>query len=174
MSDRQSKSAISLPDALVALRTGAPSEATRAGAPPALIEEDAGGSRSSSGFRDHTWALAASVALAALIAAGVTVGGLWPGEPATTLYEVVSETPVAEPANRPAATRALDVVFRPDATFENVDAALRAVGGQIVSGPSGLGVYRVELGPSGDQGAAARVLSAEERGVAKFAEPALR
>jgi hypothetical protein len=69
---------------------------------------------------------------------------------------------------------ALDVVFRPDATVEDLRNALRAVGGQIISGPSEGGVYRVGLAASSDQAAAARVLRGEERGVATFAEPAMR
>jgi hypothetical protein len=68
---------------------------------------------------------------------------------------------------------ALDVVFRPDATAERIHAALRAIGGEIVSGPTQLGVYRVRLGPAADASAAAQVLRGEG-GVAAFAEQAPR
>lgn len=69
---------------------------------------------------------------------------------------------------------ALDVVFRPDATAERIHAALRAIGGEIVSGPTQLGVYRVRLAPSADAGAATQVLRGEGHGVATFAELAPR
>jgi hypothetical protein len=131
------------------------------------------GSRRGGDFGDRPGALAAGIALAILCGAVGIVGGLWLREPAAPTYQTVSETPAVVPVAA-AAGSSLDVVFRPDATVEDLRAALRAVGGQIVSGPTELGVYRVELAPSGDQAAAARVLRGEERGVATFAEPAVR
>lgn len=142
------------------------SEAGRGPAPRARTSHRTGR------FVERRAALAAGIALALLAGLAGVVGGMSLREPPPS-YETVSETPggalpVAE------GTVAIDVVFRPDATVEDLRAALRAVGGQIVSGPSEDGVYRVGLAASADQAAAARVLRGEERGVATFAEPAMR
>ena len=66
------------------------------------------------------------------------------------------------------------MVFREDAKAEEIHSALRAVGGQIVAGPTQLGVYRVQLGTGADLTAAAQSLRGDELGVATFAEPSLR
>jgi hypothetical protein len=112
--------------------------------------------------------LAAGVgALVALVASR----GLAPEE---SVYRAAGETPEVSAAAPAAAPQALDVVFRPDATAERIHAALRAIGGEIVSGPTQLGVYRVHLAPTADANAAAQVLRGEGQGVATFAELAPR
>jgi len=115
----------------------------------------------------------ARAAAAVLAAAGVGALAMWLGS------RVLSQQPEYDTAAAPAEVvasaqsgRALDVVFRPEATAERIRAALRAIGGEIVSGPTQLGVYHVRLSPSADAGAAAQVLRGEGRGVASFAEPA--
>lgn len=116
---------------------------------------------------------APSRAAAALLAAAfVGAGGMWLGtrSAAPVVYEGASAAPEVSAAS----DQALDVVFRPDASAERVQAALRAIGGEIVSGPTQLGVYRVRLAPSADVSAAASVLRGEGQGVATFAEQAPR
>lgn len=79
-------------------------------------------------------------------------------------------------ASGPAATVAvggaeqLDIVFRPDAAIERINANLRALGGVVISGPSQAGRYRIALPAGSDAAAAADLLRAEETGVASFAE----
>lgn len=79
-------------------------------------------------------------------------------------------------ASGPAATVAvggaeqLDIVFRPDAAIERINANLRALGGVVISGPSQAGRYRIALPAGSDAAAAAELLRAEDTGVASFAE----
>lgn len=79
-------------------------------------------------------------------------------------------------ASGPAATVAggnaeqLDIVFRPDAAIERINANLRALGGVVISGPSQAGRYRIALPSGSDAAAAAELLRAEDTGVASFAE----
>jgi hypothetical protein len=117
-----------------------------------------------------------SRAAAALIAAAfVGAGAMWLGSriaaPAP-VYETAGAAPETPAAARPG--QALDVVFRPDATAERIHAALRAIGGEVISGPTQLGVYRVRLAPTSDASAAARVLRGDGQGVATFAEQVAR
>ena len=51
----------------------------------------------------------------------------------------------------------------PDATAERIHAALRAIGGEIVSGPTQLGVYRVRLAPTARRAARAAHGAARRR-----------
>ena len=114
---------------------------------------------------------APSRAAAALLAAAfVGAGGMWLGtrSAAPVVYEGASAAP--EVSAVVPSDPSLDVVFRPDASAERVHAALRAIGGEIVSGPTQLGVYRVRLAPSADVSAAASVLRGDGQGVASFAE----
>jgi hypothetical protein len=115
----------------------------------------------------------ARAAAAVVAAAGAGALAMWLGS------RVLSQEPVYHTAAAPAEVAAsaqpglaIDVVFRPDATAERIRAALRAIGGEIVSGPTQLGVYHVRLSPSADASAAAQALRGEGRGVASFAEPA--
>jgi hypothetical protein len=112
---------------------------------------------------------AAALLLAASLGALATFVVSRLSAPGEVVYQAAGEAPeVSAPA--PAAELALDVVFRPDATAERIHAALRAIGGEIVSGPTQLGVYRVRLAPTADASAAATVLRGEGQGVASFAE----
>jgi len=123
--------------------------------------------------RTTVWA--PSRAAAALLAAAfVGAGAMWFASRSGVgpVYETAGaapETVAAAPSEQ-----SLDVVFRPDATAERIHAALRAIGGEIVSGPTQLGVYRVRLAPSADLRAAASVLRGDGQGVASFAEQAPR
>jgi hypothetical protein len=113
-------------------------------------------------------ALAASMALMLLSGGlGVASSQWFQTDPA---YEVAGESTTVAAVDLPA----LDVVFRADARAESIHSALRAIGGQIVSGPTQLGVYRVQLAADADLIAAARMLRGEELGVATFAEPAVQ
>jgi hypothetical protein len=137
--------------------------AARVAAAPAPRRADWGGARAAAALL-----LAAGVgALVALVASR----GLAPEQ---SVYRAAGETPEVSAAAPAAAPQALDVVFRPDATAERIHAALRAIGGEIVSGPTQLGVYRVHLAPTADANAAAQVLRGEGQGVATFAELAPR
>ena len=116
--------------------------------------------------------LAAGVALA-LLAGGLGgwLGSAWlDGEP---VYRVATE-PERGAASPGAGAEALDVVFRSDATAEQIQVALRGLGAQLTAGPTPLGRYRVALPPGADADAAAESLRATENGVASFAEPVRR
>ncbi|MGH0028738.1 MAG: S8 family serine peptidase [Myxococcota bacterium] len=128
--------------------------------------------RSWGAFGARPAALAAGIALALFCGALGALGGLLYGASEPD-YQVAGELPQTTAA-APAGAPALDVVFRSDARAEQVHAALRAIGGQIVSGPTQLGVYRIELAPTADAAAAARLLQGEGQGVATFAQPASR
>lgn len=123
----------------------------------------------------RTAAWAPSRAAAALLAAAfVGAGAMWLGtrSGAPVVYEPAGAQPEVSAALP--SDPALDVVFRPDATSERIHSALRAIGGEIVSGPTQLGVYRVRLAPSADVSAAASVLEGDGQGVASFAKQAPR
>ena len=107
-------------------------------------------------------AVAAGIVLGALL--GTAAGLLLPREPT---YEMAT-TPAPYDGLEGAT---LDVVFRSDVTAEAISEALRAIGAQIVSGPTGLGRYRLELDPSMVASDAADSLRAGDTGVATFAEP---
>jgi Fervidolysin N-terminal prodomain len=65
----------------------------------------------------------------------------------------------------------LEVVFRKDASADQIRARLRDVGATVISGPTQFGVYRLRLAPGADVSAAIGRLRGEGRGVAAFAEP---
>jgi hypothetical protein len=119
-------------------------------------------------------ALAAGVALALAFGAAGVLSGRWLERASLPVYEAAGDPQAPAPA--PAGTPVLDVVFRTDATADAIHAALRAIGGQVESGPTQIGVYRVRLGAEADAAAAARVLrgdvAGDAPGVASFAEPA--
>jgi hypothetical protein len=115
---------------------------------------------------------AAAALLAAALVGGFTAWtALRSAAPEQPVYNTASESGDVSAA-APAQTQALDVVFRPDATADKIHAALRAIGGEIVSGPTQVGVYRVRLSASADAGAAAKLLRGDGQGVASFAEQA--
>lgn len=112
----------------------------------------------------------------AAIAAGLVAVGAGLGSAAVWLAGV-SREPVYTTAAAPveaADLPLLDVVFRDDADVGRIRAALAAVEGKIVAGPTELGRFRVALAPGVDATAAARRLAAESSGVAVFAEPVPR
>jgi len=126
-------------------------------APP---RRTAGGFR---GFRSSS--LAAAAALVLVAAAGFVVARvLAPAEP---VYQTASAETTASAAGGPE----LDVVFEGEASAASLAAALRAIEGEIVAGPSRLGRYRVRLRPGSDAGAAAQRLLGSEGRVALVAEP---
>jgi len=145
----------------------------RAKALPAAVEAPAP-SRARGGLGVAPLRAAAALLLAAGVGALVALTGsrlMAPGEAVYRSAGEASDVSAAAPAH---AALALDVVFRPDATAEKIQAALRAIGGEIVSGPTQLGVYRVRLAPTADASAAATVLRGDGQGVATFAELAPR
>ena len=110
---------------------------------------------------------------AAGIAVALFFAGLWLVHTlqvarATPLYHAASEPGAA---TAPASGVAVDVVFRNDASAERINIELRGLGARIVSGPTQLGRYRIELPKDADPEAAATLLRAEGTGVASFAEP---
>ena len=111
--------------------------------------------------------LAASIALAIAFGALGTVAGSRLGGD-ETVYRTVTAPPEVSQAGP-----ALDVVFRKGASAEEIERALRNVGGSVVAGPSGLGVYRIALRPGADARGAAGALRGDEGGVASLAEPVL-
>jgi hypothetical protein len=122
------------------------------------------GSRSWTRAASRPFPLAASVALAVAFGAlGTAVGSRFGEEP---VYRTVTAQPEVLEAGP-----TLDVVFRKDASAEQIERALREVGGSVVAGPSGLGVYRIALRPGADARGAAGSLRGDEGGVASLAEP---
>ena len=119
-----------------------------------------------------TRSVPARAAAAVVAAAGVGALAMWLGSRALSQEPVYHTAGAAVEVASAQPGLALDVVFRPDATAERIQSALRAIGGEVVSGPTQLGVYHVRLSPSADASAAAQVLRGEGRGVASFAEPA--
>jgi hypothetical protein len=115
----------------------------------------------------RAWLVPVAAAAMVLLALGA---GLWLGTaglgPASTepLYKTAAEP--GQPFHIE-----LDVLFRTEATAERINSSLRAIGGEIVAGPTRLGVYRVRLDRDSDAVAAAELLQAEGAGVATFAEP---
>ena len=95
-------------------------------------------------------------------------------------YSVADGGPEGEPVYRTAASSAggvgvaLDVVFRGDATADEILAVLQRVDGHVVAGPNALGVYRIALAEDAHAGGVARELLGDGDGIATFAEPALR
>lgn len=101
----------------------------------------------------------------ALVGLGIGAGALSSLSDADPVYEVASES------MRPVAGSQLDVVFQPEASAAAINEALRALGAQLVAGPSELGVFRVRLPGNADAMAVAQLLRAEPNAVALFAEP---
>jgi hypothetical protein len=128
--------------------------------------------RASAALRSsQTWM--AGTAWAAGIGIAVLLGGVWIAH----TIQVARATPIYQVAGEPTAAAALehgvalDLVFRNDASAERINVELRGLGARIVSGPSQLGRYRIELPEGADAQAAATLLRAEGTGVASFAEP---
>lgn len=103
--------------------------------------------------RPVRWVLATQLFAVLLLGAGLVGWGRLPlhRPPAAspTLYRTLSDGPAASPTS-PALVpaSALRVVFAPGATEQEIRDLLLGIRGQIVSGPSSLGVYTVEV-PTG-------------------------
>jgi hypothetical protein len=83
----------------------------------------------------------------------------------------VYHTASAPPDTARATGDELDIVLRSDVTAAQLNTALRALGAELVAGPTEIGRYRLRLPAGGDASAAATALRAPETGVASFAEP---
>ncbi len=119
--------------------------------------------------------MAAGLAFAAVfLAAGKLADDAFFEAPASEpeVYESASAAAPAVPTG--AEGELLDVVFRDDADARSIREALRSVNGQVISGPTEAGRYRVRLGAGADVRAVARALAAGDAGVAVYAEPAPR
>lgn len=131
--------------------------------------------------RGVAWRRLAIAASLAAVAAGVGAGfaaGRRSAIADAPVYETAQARPVS--AGAPGAAtqaRELDVVFARAATAERIGDALRAIGADVVAGPTRLGVYRVRLQPGADAATAAERLrggarpDGVETGVASLAEP---
>jgi hypothetical protein len=107
--------------------------------------------------------LAAGI-LVAVLSGTLTTGAIWIVRVAPT-YETAAVSSVD------AGGPGVEVVFRQDASADEIRERLRDVGATVVSGPTQFGVYRLRLAPGVDMNAAIRRLREEGRGVAAFAEP---
>ncbi len=114
-------------------------------------------------------AAAAVLALAAGLAGGRMIE--WTRTPGEATYETATAPLEPASARDPVASPTLDVVLRDDVPAGRVGEVLRAVGAQIVSGPSAVGRYQLRLAPGTDAMAVAKLLSAPGTGVAAFAQP---
>ena len=104
--------------------------------------------------------------LVAVCSGMLTTGTIWFVRVAPT-YETAAASAPSVDAGGPR----LEVVFREDASADQIRARLREVGATVVSGPTQLGVYRLRLAPGADVSATIKRLRGEGRGVATFAEP---
>ena len=104
--------------------------------------------------------------LVAVISGMLTTGAIWVVRVAPT-YDTASVAPVSAEGAGPS----VEVVFRRDASADDIRSRLRDVGATVISGPTQLGVYRLRLAPGSDVSAAIGRLRQEGRGVATFAEP---
>jgi len=82
----------------------------------------------------HRLALAAGLA-----ALAVGIWAMWPRPPSSE-----GEFTTLTSAGGPRASR-VDVVFEPDASPAEIDAALREIGASVLAGPSGIGRYTIAL-----------------------------
>jgi len=110
------------------------------------------------------WAAAAALALVFGLSLGLGAAR-WLGD--GPLYRTATAPAPALEEGGPS----LDVVLRDEVPAGRVREMLRAVGAQIVQGPSPLGRYEVRLPPGTDAAAVAAVLSAQGTGIASFAQP---
>jgi hypothetical protein len=124
--------------------------------------------RGRAAWRTHAPRVAAGLAFVMIFAtAGKLIDDNFLDEPVYTTATAESSAPATEGV-------LLDVVFRDDVDARRIREALRSVNGQLVSGPTELGRYRVRLGAGADAQAVARALAAGDAGVAVYAEPAPR
>jgi hypothetical protein len=109
--------------------------------------------------------LAAGI-LVAVCSGMLTTGAIWFVRVAPTYETAAAGAPSLE-----AGGPRIEVVFREDASADQIRERLREVGATVISGPSQLGVYRLRLMPGADVSAVLSRLRGEGRGVATFAEP---
>jgi len=109
--------------------------------------------------------LAAGI-LVAVVSGMLTTGAIWVVRVAPT-YETAAAGSSAIESSGPR----LEVVFRENASADEISTQLREVGATVISGPTQLGVYRLRLSPGADVRAAISRLRVEGGGVATFAEP---
>jgi fervidolysin-like protein len=136
----------------------------------AQTEEEASERRSATVRRVGEAARQASLAagiLVAVVSGMLTTGAIWVVRVAPT-YETAAVSAPAPDAGGPS----LEVVFRKNASADEIRSRLRDVGATVTSGPTQLGVYRLRLAPDADMRAVIGRLRAEGRGVATYAEPA--
>jgi len=141
-----------------------PEAVPEAEVPTLVVPEHRAPPRRARGRRVASW-LAAAASLAVALGLGWLAHDRLGTEP---IYRSASAPPVAAPGDG----LALDVVFRNDASAQQINTELRGLGAVIVSGPTQVGRYRIELPTGSDPIAAAALLSAEDAGVASYAEPA--
>ena len=103
--------------------------------------------------------------LVAVVSGMLTTGAIWVVRVAPT-YETAAVSTGPDLGGP-----GVEVVFRKDASADQIRARLRDVGATVVSGPTQFGVYRLRLAPGADVSAAIGRLREEGRGVAAFAEP---
>lgn len=104
--------------------------------------------------------------LVAVCSGMLTTGAIWFVRVAPT-YETAAAGAPSVDAGGPR----IEVVFRDDASADQIRARLREVGATVISGPTQLGVYRLRLAPGADVKAAISRLRGEGHGVAAYAEP---
>jgi hypothetical protein len=104
--------------------------------------------------------------LVAVCSGMLTTGAIWFVRVAPT-YETAAAGAPSVDAGGPN----LEVVFRDDASADQIRSGLREIGATVISGPTQMGVYRLRLAPGADVNAAVSRLRGEGRGVAAFAEP---
>ncbi len=126
--------------------------------------------------RRHAWQRHAAIAAAGFALIAVTGALGWLGRDWMSLVghaDVEESYRTAAAAREPTALGgvALDVVFRSEASAEQIQTLLRGLGATITAGPTELGRYRLVLPPGSDARAAAALLRAEESGIASYAEP---
>jgi hypothetical protein len=113
-----------------------------------------------------------ALAVGALIGPPVLTPG--PGEEGEPVYETASADAPRVLPEAGSDAPVLEVAFRESASAAEITKTLRALGARITSGPSQLGVYRLELGADVDLTAARALLTEDRDGVATFAEKPLR
>jgi hypothetical protein len=135
-----------------------------------LISGDATGggisaARRAVGHAARQASLAAGI-LVAVCSGMLTTGAIWFVRVAPTYETAAAGAPSLE-----AGGARIEVVFREDASADQIRARLREVGATVISGPTQLGVYRLRLAPGADVSAVIDRLRGEGRGVATYAEP---
>ncbi len=164
--------AVATPSRVAASRPGpneaSPNEAGRTEVGPA--RRAPAGRRRIHDWQRHAAIVAAGFALIAVTGALGWLGRDWMSLVGRAGVEESYRTAAAREPTAPGGV-ALDVVFRSEASAEQIQTLLRGLGATITTGPTELGRYRLVLPPGSDARAAAALLRAEESGIASYAEP---